>query len=107
MKNLGQMMKQVQEMQTRMAEMQSRLDAHEITGASGGGMVQVTLSGKGEMRKLKLDPKLADPNEVEMLEDLVVAAHADAKQKLEAFVAEEMSKVTGGLKLPPGMKLPF
>jgi len=107
MKNLGQMMKQAQEMQTRMAEMQSRLESHEISGASGGGMVTVTLNGKGEMRRLKLDRSLLDPNDTEMLEDLVVAAHADAKQKLEAHLAEEMSKVTGGLKLPPGMKLPF
>jgi DNA-binding YbaB/EbfC family protein len=100
MKNLGQMLKQAQ-------EMQSKLDAHEISGSSGGGMVHVTLNGKGEMRRIKMDPSLIDPKEAEMLEDLIVAAHKDAKTKLEAFLAEEMAKLTGGLKLPPGVKLPF
>ena len=107
MKNLGQMMKRAQEMQARMAEMQARLDQVEMTGASGGGLVQVTLTGKGEMRKIKIDKSLVDPNEVEVLEDLVLAAFTDAKQRVEAHVAEEMGKLTGGLKLPPGLKLPF
>ena len=107
MKNLGQMMKQAQEMQARMAEMQARLDQVEMTGASGGGLVQVTLTGKGEMRKVKIDKSLIDPNEVEVLEDLILAAFNDAKQRVEAHVAEEMGKLTGGLKLPPGLKLPF
>ena len=107
MKNFGQMMKQAQEMQAKMAEMQARLDQVEMTGAAGGGLVQVTLTGKGEVRKVKIDKSLADPNEVEVLEDLVLAAFNDAKQRVEAHVAEEMSKLTGGLKLPPGMKLPF
>ena len=70
-------------------------------------MVNVTMTGKGELRKVKIDPKLIDPNDVEMIEDLVVAACNDAKQKVEAHVAEEMKKLTGGLSLPPGMKLPF
>ncbi len=107
MKNFGQMMKQAQEMQAKMAEMQARLEQVEMTGAAGGGLVQVTLTGKGEMRKVKIDKSLADPNEVEVLEDLVLAAFNDAKQRVEVHVAEEMSKLTGGLKLPPGMKLPF
>jgi nucleoid-associated protein EbfC len=107
MKNFGQMMKQAQEMQAKMAEMQARLEQVEMTGAAGGGLVQVTLTGKGEMRKIKIDKSLADPNEIEVLEDLVVAAFNDAKQRVESHVAEEMSKLTGGLKLPPGMKLPF
>jgi len=107
MKNIGQMMKQAQEMQARMAELQAKLDTVELTGASGGGMVQVTLSGKGEMKKLKLDKSLVDPNDTEVLEDLILAAFNDAKARVEAHVAEEMSKLTGGLKLPPGMKLPF
>lgn len=107
MKNIGQMMKQAQEMQAKMAEMQARLDQVEMTGASGGGMVQVTLSGKGEMRKVKIDKGLVDPNEVEVLEDLILAAFNDAKLRVESHVADEMSKLTGGLKLPPGMKLPF
>ena len=107
MKNLGQMMKQAQQMQAKMAEMQARLDQVEMTGASGGGLVQVTLTGKGEMRKIKVDKSLVDPNEIEVLEDLILAAFTDAKQRVESHVAEEMSKLTGGLKLPPGMKLPF
>jgi hypothetical protein len=107
MKNLGQMMKQAQQMQAKMAEMQARLDQVEMTGAAGGGLVQVTLNGKGGLRKLKIDKSLVDPNETEVLEDLIVAAFADAKQRVESHVAEEMSKLTGGLQLPPGMKLPF
>jgi hypothetical protein len=107
MKNLGQMMKQAQQMQAKMAEMQAALDNVDITGNAGGGMVSVTMSGKGELRKVKIDPKLASPTDVEMLEDLIVAAGNDAKQKVEAHVAEEMKKLTGGLSLPPGLKLPF
>jgi DNA-binding YbaB/EbfC family protein len=107
MKNLGQLMKQAQAMQSRMAEMQAELDRVEMTGQAGGGMVKVTLNGKGEMRALKIDPKLADPAEIEVLEDLIIAAAKDAKTKVEEHVATEMSKLTGGLPLPPGMKLPF
>jgi hypothetical protein len=101
------MMKQAQEMQAKMAEMQARLDQVEMIGAAGGGLVQITLTGKGDLRKVKIDKSLADPNDVEVLEDLILAAFTDAKQRVESHVAEEMSKLTGGLKLPPGMKLPF
>ena len=107
MKNLGQMMKQAQLMQERMAELQARLDGMEIQGQSGGGLVQAVLTGKGEVRRLKIDPSLINPAEAAMLEDLVAAAVNDARQRVEATVAEEMSKLTGGLKLPPGIKLPF
>ncbi len=107
MKNLGQMMKQAQQMQDRMAEMQERLGQVEMTGVSGGDMVRVTLNGKGELRKIKIDKSLVQPEEVEVLEDLIVAAFNDAKGRVESHVAEEMAKLTGGLKLPPGMKLPF
>lgn len=107
MKNLGQMMKQAQKLQERMGELQGQLAQAELVGQSGGGMVQVTLSGKGDVRRLKIDRSLVDPEEVEVLEDLIVAACNDAKAKLEAHVAEKMSEVTGGLKLPPGMSLPF
>lgn len=107
MKNLGQMMKQAQAMQAKMADMQEKLASMEVTGQSGAGMVKATLNGKSELRSLKIDPSLVDPNEVEVLEDLVVAAVNDAKVKVEASVAEEMKQVTGGLDLPPGMKLPF
>ncbi len=107
MKNLGQMMKQAQEMQSRMAEMQKRLETEEITGQSGGGMVRVTLTGKGEARRIALDPKIVDASEKEVLEDLIVAAINDARAKVEARLADEMAKLTGGLNLPPGLKLPF
>jgi DNA-binding YbaB/EbfC family protein len=107
MKNLGQMMKQAQQMQSKMAEIQQTLDAAEISGASGGGMVKATLNGKGELRRLRIDPTLVDRENVEMLEDLVVAAYTDAKAKVETYATEEMSKLTGGLELPEGFKLPF
>jgi DNA-binding YbaB/EbfC family protein len=107
MKNLAGLMKQAQQMQGKMEEMQARMEKLEIEGSSGAGMVAVTLSGKGELKRLRIDPKLADPAELEMLEDLIVAAHADAKRKIEAVSAEEMQKVTGGMALPGGMKLPF
>ncbi|MBZ0324558.1 MAG: YbaB/EbfC family nucleoid-associated protein [Alphaproteobacteria bacterium] len=107
MKNLGQMMKQAQQMQAKMAEMQQRLAEATVEGAAGGGLVKVTLNGKGEMRALKIDPGLVDPGEVEVLEDLILAAFNEAKAKVEAHMADEMAKVTGGLSLPPGFKLPF
>lgn len=107
MKNLGQMMKQAQQMQSKMAEMQAALENVEIAGAAGGGMVKVTMSGKGDLRKVSIDPKLAAPDEIEVLEDLIVAACNDAKQKVEAHVAEKMKELTGGISLPPGIKLPF
>lgn len=109
MKNLGNLMKQAQQMQAKMAEMQEKLAAMEIEGAAGGGLVRATVSGKGEVKRIKIDKSLVDPNEVEMLEDLVVAAINDARGKVEAAAAEEMQKITGGLdlNLPGGMKLPF
>jgi DNA-binding YbaB/EbfC family protein len=107
MKNLGQMLKQAQAMQSKMAEMQEKLAAMEMTGTSGGGMVTVSLNGKNQMRSVKIDPSLVDPKDTEMLEDLIVAAFNDAKTKLDAHMAEEMAKITGGLQLPPGVKLPF
>jgi len=107
MKDLGGLMKQAQEMQAKMEAMQKELDEAEISGTAGGGMVTVTLNGKNEMRGLKIDPSLASPDDVEILEDLIVAAFNDAKAKVERYVQEEMQKITGGLQLPPGFKLPF
>jgi|SRR6476659_6877975 DNA-binding YbaB/EbfC family protein len=107
MKNLSGLMKQAQQMQAKMQEMQSKLEGMEIAGEAGAGLVSVVLNGKGDLRRIKIDPKVVDPADSEMLEDLIIAAHANAKQKLEAATAEEMQKVTGGLQLPPGMKLPF
>jgi nucleoid-associated protein EbfC len=107
MKNLGQLMKQAQEMQSRMQEMQAKLATVELEGAAGGGLVRATVSGKGDLKRLKIDPALVLPQEIEVLEDLIVAAFGDAKAKVEAHAAEEMQKLTGGLNLPPGFKLPF
>lgn len=107
MKNLGQLMKQAQQMQSKMTEMQEKLSEMEVSGSSGGGMVTVTLNGKGEMKSVKLDKAIVDPEDIEVLEDLIVAAHNDAKAKVETTMQEEMQKITGGMQLPPGMKLPF
>lgn len=107
MKNLGNLMKQAQEMQAKMAEMQTRLAEMTIDGVAGGGLVTVTLNGKGEMKGISIDPSLIDPAEPEILEDLVMAAHGDAKSKAEARMQDEMKELTGGLQLPPGMSLPF
>ncbi len=107
MKNLSGLMKQASQMQAKMQEMQAKMEAMEVEGTSGAGLVTVTLTGKGDMKRLKVDPKLADPAEMEMLEDLVVAAHTEAKRRIEELMAEEMAKVTGGMQLPGGMKLPF
>ncbi len=107
MKNLGQMLKQAQEMQTKLATAQEQLEGIEIDGAAGGGMVKVTLSGKGKMRRVRIDPSLVQAGDTEVIEDLIVAADNDARTKVEARAAEEMSKVTGGLNLPAGLKLPF
>ncbi len=107
MKNIGQMMKQAQEMQNKMAAIQEELAGHEIAGSSAGGMVAVTMNGKGEMRAVKIDPSLVNPEEIEVLEDLILAAANDAKGKVESYAAEKMQALTGGLTLPPGIKLPF
>ena len=107
MKNIGQLMKQAQEMQTKMAEMQAQLEGIEMAGAAGAGMVQLTLNGKGDLKKVKIDKSLLDPEEVEVLEDLIVAAFHDARGTVSAHAEQEMHKLTGGLQLPGGMKLPF
>jgi DNA-binding YbaB/EbfC family protein len=105
MKNFTQMMKQAQELQGRMAEMQAEMERTIVEGRSGGGMVRVSLNGKGDMTGVKVDPSLLKPGEGEILEDLVVAAHADAKSKVEEAMKEKMKALTGGLPLPPGLKL--
>ncbi|MGE5261563.1 MAG: YbaB/EbfC family nucleoid-associated protein [Actinomycetota bacterium] len=105
MKNFTQMMKQAQELQGRMAEMQAEMERTTVEGRSGGGMVTVTLNGKGDMAGVKIDPSLVKPEEAEILEDLIVAAHADAKTKVEEAMKDKMKALTGGLPLPPGLKL--
>jgi DNA-binding YbaB/EbfC family protein len=107
MKNIMGLMKQAEQMQQKMAEMQARLEAAEIEGVSGAGLVRLTLSGKGALKRLVVDPKIIDPADAEMLTDLIVAAHADARGKLDAMTESEMKNAAGGLSLPPGLKLPF
>ena len=99
------LMKQAAELKSKMETMQAELDQIEVEGTSGGGLVSVTLSGKGEMKSVKIDETLIKPSEKEIVEDLIVAAHADARRKAETLLQEKMKDVTGGLPLPPGMKL--
>ncbi|MEQ8965100.1 MAG: YbaB/EbfC family nucleoid-associated protein [Azospirillaceae bacterium] len=107
MKNFSNMMKQAQEMQSKMAEMQESLGDLAVEGQSGAGMVSATLNGKYELKRLKIDKSLVDPEDVEVLEDLVVAAVNDAKSKVEGEIQAKTQELMGDLKLPPGMKLPF
>ena len=107
MKNFGEMMKKAQEFQSKMAGIQEEMAGMEVTGSSGGDMVQVTLNGKGDACKLKIDPVLVVPEDSKVLEDLILSAFNSAKGKAEKVMQERMSELTGGLGLPPGMKLPF
>lgn len=107
MKDLMGMMKQAQAMQAKMAEAQASLETTEVEGQSGGGLVKVTLTAKGTMKSLVLDDSLIRADEKEILEDLIVTAHEDARRKAERLAEEKMRDVTAGLALPPGMKLPF
>ena len=101
------MMKKAQEFQSKMAGIQEEMAGMEVTGSSGGDMVQVTLNGKGDACKLKIDPVLVVPEDSKVLEDLILSAFNSAKGKVEKAMQERMSELTGGLGLPPGMKLPF
>ena len=99
------MMKQAAQLQTKMQEMQAELDAITVEGAAGGGLVSVTLSAKGDLKAVRIDSSLIKPEEKEIVEDLIVAAHADARRKAEVVLQDKMKGLTGGLPLPPGMKL--
>lgn len=105
MKDIMGMMKQVGQMQARLKAMQDELQKAEIEGQSGGGLVHVTVDGRGELKRVRIDPSLMKPDEVEILEDLIVAAATDAKAKVDNVMQEKMSEITGGLPIPPGMKL--
>jgi nucleoid-associated protein EbfC len=107
MKNIGKMIKQAQELQGKMGEMQEKLANLEMEGEAGGGLVKVVLSGKMEMRKVTIDPSLVRPEEASVLEDLIVVAANDAKQKIETKISDKVSELTGGMPLPPGLGLPF
>ena len=105
MKNLAGLMQQASQMQAKMQEMQAELDQVMVEGLAGGGMVAVTLSAKGDLKGVRIDPSLIKPEEKEIVEDLIVAAHADARRKAETLLQEKMKNLTGGLPLPPGLKL--
>ncbi len=105
--NIQKMMKQAQDMQSKLAKLQAELDVREIEGIAGGGAVKITLTGKGNAIRSSIDASVIDPNDKEMLEDLITAAINDARGKIDSTFTEEMGKVTSGLNLPPGMKLPF
>lgn len=107
MKDIMGIMKQAQAMQGRMQELQTELETLEVEGQSGGGLVRVTLSAKGAMRGIVIDASLLKADEKEIVEDLVVTAHEDARGKAERLAEEKMRSLTAGLPLPPGMKLPF
>ncbi len=101
------MMKKAEELQKKMQDMQEEAGRATVEGRSGGGLVVVTMSGKGEMKGLSIDPSLFREDDVEVLEDLIVAAHNEAKVKAEQMMQQKMAEMTQGLPLPPGMKLPF
>ncbi len=103
--NIMQMMKQASQLQSKMEAMQAELEALEVQGQSGGGLVQVTLTGKMSMKAIKIDPSLLKADEGEILEDLILAAFQDAKSKADREMQERMQAVTGGLPIPPGLKL--
>ncbi len=107
MKDIMGMMGKVKEMQAKMEKMQAEVAALEVEGKSGGGLVTVRMNGKSELLSLKIDPSLFKEDEVEILEDLIIAAHKDAKDKAEAQMAEKTKALTAGLPIPPGFKLPF
>jgi nucleoid-associated protein EbfC len=101
------MMKQAKVLQEKMQGMQAEIAALEATGSAGAGLVVVTVDGKGGLKRIKIDPSLAKPDEIEILEDLIIAAANDARGKAEAMAAEKMKTLTAGIPLPPGMSLPF
>lgn len=107
MKNLGQMMKQAQQMQSRMTELQEEIEHFESEGQSGGGMITVRMNGKFDIQGISIDPSMIDPEDPELLADLITAAFNDAKTKIDTFKQEKVQEMTGGLPLPPGFKLPF
>lgn len=103
MRDFMGMMKQAAQLQSKMQDMQAELDTIEVEGVAGGGMVSVTLTAKGALKGVRIDPSLIKPDDREIIEDLIVTAHADARRKAEAVLAEKMKAVTGGLPLPPGL----
>jgi len=107
MRDIMGMMQKAKELQEKMGQMQEELQLAEVVGMSGAGLISVTLGGKGDMRGIKIDPSLGSDGDVEIIEDLILAAHTDARSKLDAMAAEKMQDMTADMPLPPGIKLPF
>ncbi|MAH78532.1 MAG: YbaB/EbfC family nucleoid-associated protein [Rickettsiales bacterium] len=107
MTNISQLMKQAKEMQDKMAELQQKVEKTEVEGSAGGGLVKVLINGKHNASKVQIDPSLINSNEIDVLEDLIVAAINDATKKVSENMSSELGSLSGGLNLPPGMKLPF
>ena len=107
MRDIMGMMSKAKELQSKMQEMQEQVATIEVEGSSGAGLVKLVVTAKGDLKSIAIDPSLLKPEEAEILEDLIVAAHADGRGKAEKIMAEKMQELTGGLGLPPGLKLPF
>ena len=107
MTNISQIMKQAKAMQEKMAEVQKKVEETEVEGSSGGGAVKITINGKHDVKKVSIDPKLVDKEEIEVLEDLLVAAFNDGTKKISENMSNQLGSISGGMGLPPGMKLPF
>tara|TARA_B100000530_G_C15521312_1_gene314709 strand:+ start:14 stop:337 length:324 start_codon:yes stop_codon:yes gene_type:complete len=107
MNNFNNMMKQAQELQNKMSEAQKKVEQLEAEGSSGGGLIKIIIDGKNLVKSVHIDDSLINSEEKEILEDLIVAAFNDAKEKIQKRISDEMSSITGGIKLPPGIKLPF
>ena len=107
MNNMSQIMKQAKAMQDKMTEMQKKIEEQEVEGSSGGGVIKVLVNGKNEIKSLKIDPTLINAEEVEVLEDLLIAAINDANKKVSENMTQQLGSLSGGMGLPPGIKLPF
>ena len=105
--NFNNMMKQAQDLQKKMAEAQKKVESLEAEGTSGGGLIKIIIDGKNNVKSVKIDDSLISKEDVEILEDLILAAFNDGKEKIQKKISDEMSSVTGGLQLPPGFKMPF
>mgnify|MGYP001175667437 FL=1 len=105
--NFNNMMKQAQELQKKMAEAQKKVESLEAEGTSGGGLIKIIIDGKNNVRSVKIDESLISKEDIEILEDLILAAFNDGKEKIQKKISDEMSSITGGLQLPPGFKMPF
>ena len=105
--NFNNMMKQAQDLQKKMADAQKKVESLEAEGTSGGGLIKIIIDGKNNVKSVKIDEALISKDDIEILEDLILAAFNDGKEKIQKKISDEMSSITGGLQLPPGFKMPF